>query len=178
MLKSIRTKCKLQHSLAKVVNIGHLKLFKDRTNYCQFLINVSTASIHLLDHPLVAERPAYSLTKASGALAVQLLANTGKADSMQVITFHPGILYSDAWLKLGITEEMIPSTGIPFDDVSLPAGFAVWASSKEAAFLHGRFVWSFWDVDELAKGDTRARINGDAGYLRIGMMGMKGPDRG
>jgi hypothetical protein len=25
----------------------------------------------------------------------------------------------------------------------------VWAASKEAKFLNGRFVWANWDVDEL-----------------------------
>jgi hypothetical protein len=33
--------------------------------------------------------------------------------------------------------------------VSLPATFAVWAASKEAKFLNGKFVWAHWDVDEL-----------------------------
>lgn len=33
--------------------------------------------------------------------------------------------------------------------VSLPASFMVWAASKEARFLSGKFVWTNWDVDEL-----------------------------
>ena len=33
--------------------------------------------------------------------------------------------------------------------VNLPASFMVWAASKEAKFLNGRFVWANWDVDEL-----------------------------
>ena len=31
----------------------------------------------------------------------------------------------------------------------LPGNFCVWLTSPEAAFLHGRFVWVNWDVDEL-----------------------------
>jgi len=31
----------------------------------------------------------------------------------------------------------------------LPGNFCVWLASPEAAFLHGRFVWANWDVDEL-----------------------------
>lgn len=31
----------------------------------------------------------------------------------------------------------------------LPANFAVWAASPEAKFLHGKFVWANWDVEEL-----------------------------
>ncbi len=33
--------------------------------------------------------------------------------------------------------------------VDLPAWFAVWLASPEAAFLNGKYVWSNWDVDEL-----------------------------
>jgi hypothetical protein len=33
--------------------------------------------------------------------------------------------------------------------VELPASFIVWATSPEAAFLNGKFVWSNWDVNEL-----------------------------
>jgi hypothetical protein len=33
--------------------------------------------------------------------------------------------------------------------VNLPASFMVWAASKEAKFLNGRFAWANWDVDEL-----------------------------
>jgi hypothetical protein len=137
------------------------------------LVNVTTASIHILQHPIVAERPAYSLTKASGTLAVQILANTIPSDVMQIISFHPGMLFGDGWVAMGVTEDMFP-----FDNHDLPAGFAVWASSKEASFLHGRYVWASWDVSELSKGETRARIDEDGEYLRIGMIGMKGRNRG
>jgi hypothetical protein len=32
---------------------------------------------------------------------------------------------------------------------NLPASFMVWAASKEAKFLNGKFAWANWDVDEL-----------------------------
>jgi NAD(P)-dependent dehydrogenase (short-subunit alcohol dehydrogenase family) len=38
---------------------------------------------------------------------------------------------------------------LPVTDIKLSSEFVVWASSKEAAFLTGRFVWVNWDVDEL-----------------------------
>jgi hypothetical protein len=38
---------------------------------------------------------------------------------------------------------------IPVTNIQLSSEFIVWASSKEAAFLTGRFVWVNWDVDEL-----------------------------
>jgi hypothetical protein len=33
--------------------------------------------------------------------------------------------------------------------VDLPAQFAVWLTSPEAAFLKGRLVWANWDVEEM-----------------------------
>jgi hypothetical protein len=57
--------------------------------------------------------------------------------------------------------------------VDLPGAFAVWAASKEAAFLHGRVVWASWDVDELAKGDVRKRMEEDGDYLRVGVVGFQ-----
>lgn len=56
--------------------------------------------------------------------------------------------------------------------VSLPGAFAVWCASGEAAFLHGRFVWSAWDVDELKSGPIRDRLDKDGQFLRIGVYGL------
>ncbi|ORY66318.1 uncharacterized protein BCR38DRAFT_456897 [Pseudomassariella vexata] len=41
---------------------------------------------------------------------------------------------------------------------NLPGQFAVWTASPEARFLHGRFVWTEWDVEELKSGAVRERI--------------------
>ena len=56
--------------------------------------------------------------------------------------------------------------------VSLPGDFAVWAASDEAAFLHGRFVWASWDVDELRSGQIRERLDSDPNYLKVGVVGL------
>lgn len=56
--------------------------------------------------------------------------------------------------------------------VSLPSSVAIWAASDEAAFLHGRFIWSAWDVEELRSGPLRERIEQDENYLRIGVHGV------
>lgn len=48
----------------------------------------------------------------------------------------------------------------------------MWAASPEAAFLHGRFVWANWDIDELRSGDVRKRIDEDPYYLKIGVKGL------
>jgi hypothetical protein len=57
---------------------------------------------------------------------------------------------------------------------NLPGSFAVWAASKEAAFLHGRTVWASWDVEELATGDVRKRIDEDFYFLKGSIVGLDG----
>lgn len=42
-------------------------------------------------------------------------------------------------------------------DIHLPAHFAVWLASPEADFLHGRFLWAHWDVEQMIQ-DFPARI--------------------
>jgi len=56
----------------------------------------------------------------------------------------------------------------------MPGHFAVWAASAEASFLHGRFVWARWDVDELRSGELRERIDKDPYFLKIGVIGATG----
>lgn len=59
-------------------------------------------------------------------------------------------------------------------EVGLPAAFSVWASSKQAKFLHGRFVWGNWDVDELMQ---RKAEFADPGFLKLGLQGTEYVDR-
>lgn len=49
--------------------------------------------------------------------------------------------------------------------------FALWAATPEAGFLHGRFVWAAWDVDELQSKEFRKLLE-DANYLKIGVKGL------
>ena len=64
------------------------------------------------------------------------------------------------------------------DDLDdLPGAFAVWAASKEAEFLHGRYVWASWDVGELSKGETRKCVDENPDYLRVGIVGLRGTNR-
>jgi len=56
----------------------------------------------------------------------------------------------------------------------LGAHYAVWAASPEARFLHGRFVWSAWDVEELRTGDLKKRMETEVDLLRVGVWGLKG----
>lgn len=54
----------------------------------------------------------------------------------------------------------------------LPGSFAVWAASPEAAFLHGRFVWAAWDVEELKSGPLREKLEKDDTFLKVTVKGI------
>jgi len=54
----------------------------------------------------------------------------------------------------------------------LPGSFAVWAASPEATFLHGRFVWAAWDVEELKSGPLREKLEKDANFLKVSVNGI------
>jgi hypothetical protein len=106
---------------------------------------------------------------------------------MQIVSFHPGVIYNELWSTMGIGPEQLdsgaciplsPDNGLMSNTDSwqpgeLTGAFAVWAASKEAAFLHGRFVWSSWDVEEMATGDIRKRIDEDYYYLRGSIVGLR-----
>ncbi|KAF2028081.1 NAD(P)-binding protein [Setomelanomma holmii] len=141
------------------------KFCKQQGEKQKFIVNVTTANIHATKHPMVAARPAYTLSKFSGTLFFQYLAQDFVHDKLQVITFHPGLIYNEYWESLGIESKH-------FDDNKLAGDFAVWAASKDAAFLHGRIVWVSWDVEELATGDLRKRIDEDFYFLRGTIAGL------
>ena len=48
----------------------------------------------------------------------------------------------------------------------------MWAAFDEAVFLHGRFTWAAWDVDDLRSGEVKQHIEKDDKYLRIGVGGL------
>ena len=55
---------------------------------------------------------------------------------------------------------------------NLPGRWAVWASTSQATFLHGRFAWAAWDVDELKSGNVKQRIDTDPDFLTLGFTGL------
>lgn len=139
------------------------------------LINVATQAIHMFDesHSVLASRvAAYGMSKNAGALLVQQIAEQADPEKLQVVSFHPGVVYAGGWEEAGVPESILP-----FDDASLAGSEAVWLASPEARFLHGRFVWASWDVDELKSGEIRKTIEEDFDFLKIGVHGLKGGDR-
>ncbi|KAL5384525.1 hypothetical protein DPSP01_005323 [Paraphaeosphaeria sporulosa] len=129
------------------------------------LVNVSTFAIH--DHLVAADRPAYGLTKSAAALALQLIAQDTSPETMQIVSMNPGAVLTEAAKGAGYDEE-----SFAWNSPDLPGRFAVWCASPEAAFLHGRFIWCEWDVDEIKSGEIRKRIEEDPFYLKVGVRGL------
>ncbi|OTB06423.1 hypothetical protein M426DRAFT_318834 [Hypoxylon sp. CI-4A] len=134
----------------------------------KYLLHVATQAIH--DWPVIPiPFPGYPLTKNAGTAALQVAAKDVKPERMQIVLFHPGGIWTEsAENTLGPEAK----TAMPWDDVELPGSFAVWAASPEAKFLHGRFVWAHWDVDELKTGEIRKKIDEDPAFLKVGVKGL------
>ncbi|GAW12026.1 hypothetical protein ANO14919_013810 [Xylariales sp. No.14919] len=130
------------------------------------LVHVSTASIHDFIR-ITKENLGYGLTKHAGQLTLQLIAQDTPPEKMQVVSYHPGAIFSESAKASGWTED-----ALPWDHVDLPGHFAVWAASPEAKFLHGRFVWAAWDVEQLKHGELRKRIDEEPAFLKIGVNGL------
>ncbi|KAK1991159.1 short chain dehydrogenase [Colletotrichum falcatum] len=132
----------------------------------KFLVNVSTSAIH--DFVNAGPWPAYSASKNAGTLLIQMIAKDTSPESMQVINFHPGVIRTPLFFETGIPEDLVE-----FDDAALPGNFAVWAASEEARFLHGRFVWAKWDVEELKTGEIGDKLRKNDHYLKVGVLGLE-----
>ncbi|KAH7121904.1 putative short-chain dehydrogenase [Dactylonectria estremocensis] len=130
------------------------------------LVNVSTQAIH--DFNIAGKLPNYTLTKNAGTLLVQMIAKDVSSLDLQVVSFHPGGIFTEGAQSGGWKKD-----DFPWDDENLPGQFAVWAASPEARFLHGRFVWAGWDVNELQEGELRERIDQDEYFLRVGVVGIQ-----
>ncbi|KAK5048214.1 hypothetical protein LTR84_005884 [Exophiala bonariae] len=138
---------------------------EDQEGRQKYLVYVSTAAIH--SRSIAASLPTYTLTKMSGHLMLQKIAEEVDQNKLQVVSFHPGMILSETSRNAGLDEN-----SLPWDHDDLPAHFAVWAATSEAAFLHGRFVWAAWDVDELRSGEVKKRVEKDPDFLTIGFTGV------
>ncbi|KAE9401800.1 short-chain dehydrogenase/reductase [Gymnopus androsaceus JB14] len=128
-----------------------------------FLVNISTLAIHTT----VPTMASYGVSKAAFTGLLGRIANDCPAEDVQIISFHPGALYSEGASKI------LDKDTLDWDEFALPADFSVWAASPEAAWLHGRFVWAHWDVDELRSDpEVLKRLEEEKGYLMVGVQGL------
>lgn len=52
--------------------------------------------------------PGYGLTKNAGTLLLQQIAKDVSPDKLQIVSFHPGMIYTDTFGELGVTEKDLP----------------------------------------------------------------------
>ncbi|KIK66731.1 hypothetical protein GYMLUDRAFT_238967 [Collybiopsis luxurians FD-317 M1] len=141
-----------------------------------FLLNVATSDLHM--YPSTNQNP-YASSKTAFVALLGRIADERKVDDVQIISFHPGVLYSEAVSK-AVDKAKVAKDAIKWDDMSLPADYAVWAASPEASWLHGRFVWAHWDVDEFREAalnrdqnsEIGKRLAEEEGYLKVGVSGL------
>ncbi|TLD19302.1 hypothetical protein PspLS_09758 [Pyricularia sp. CBS 133598] len=143
------------------------RFYKQRGNKGKqkFLVNVSSEGIHNFQKS--GPYPGYSASKSAGTLLIQLIAKDTSPEEMQVLSFHPGLVWTEPFEKGGVPKDLFD-----FDDVTLGGNFTVWAASEEARFLHGRFVWAKWDVEELKMGEIGHKIRTNDHYLKVGVVGL------
>lgn len=55
-----------------------------------------------------------------------------------------------------------------WEDVELPADFAVWLAGPQSDFLQGKYLWAEWDVDELIA--LKESLEKDPNLLKIGLV--------
>jgi len=117
----------------------------------------------------------------TGTMLFQLIAMHVPPEKMQIVTYNPGSVYGSGWKAMGFPKEKF-DTGETliqvrrrrrFTDLidELCGAYAVWAASKEAEFLHGRTTWASWDVEELATGAVRKRIDSEPEFLKCSIVG-------
>lgn len=109
---------------------------------------------------LYAMMSLYSISKLSFTSFLRHVAAEYRGTQLRVHSFNAGSVLTDPAKEAGMDEN-----SMPWDDVSFPAGFAVWLASPQAAFLHAQFVMSAWDVDELVSTKDQFQADEDLGKI-------------
>lgn len=122
------------------------------------IINISSAASQL---PMPGQ-VGYGSTKLAFARVMLHFANEQPDSGVRVFTVHPGTFYTP------IVQKLMPEDAMYWEDIDLPAHFFVWLSGPEADFLHGKYVWAHWDVDELL--EIKEKITSDPTFLTMGLM--------
>lgn len=133
----------------------------------KIVLNVSTAVMHM-------RSPGHSVYSSSKLAFTHMMKHLQwEVDQLpgapvRIHSFNPGVIFTPGARKTGASEEILAH--FPFDDGSLPEGFAVWLASPAAAFLKGRFVWSSWDVEELVA--MKHKLEEDPEFCQMTVKGL------
>ena len=76
----------------------------------QHLVNVSSCATYMWS-TVAPERPSYGLTKNCGTLLLQQIAKDVAPDDMQVVSYHPGGIYTEMARKAGYDDSLSYDNG-------------------------------------------------------------------
>ena len=126
------------------------------------VIKISSNASHLY----IPHTSGYAASKAASNELMAFFADeyTPAKDGVRLFSIHPGAFYTP------LAASQYPADAFPWEDVRLPGHFCAWLglSGEEADFLHGRFVWAQWNIDELIA--LRKKVEGNPSYLKIGLV--------
>lgn len=122
------------------------------------VINVSSAACQMRS-PL---RIGYGPSKAAITQIMQHFAMEQETDHNNFFSIHPGAFYTRT------VAGVVPESAMKWEDIDLPAHFALWLAGPQSRFLNGRFVWANWDVDELI--ELKPKIEANKSLLTIGLV--------
>jgi NAD(P)-dependent dehydrogenase (short-subunit alcohol dehydrogenase family) len=85
---------------------SEIYLIINSSKHQQYLVYVSSVSVH--DFTIGDEYLGYGLTKHSAQLGLQLMAQQNPPEKMQIVSYHPGAIFTESAIKQGWTEDSIP----------------------------------------------------------------------
>lgn len=109
----------------------------------------------------------YGVTKNSGTLLYQVIADETLAEKMQIISVHPGTIFTEVWQNYGVDK-----TYLPFDE-------------GKYQLLYHQLLRIWIDADSDSRGPARSvgRLGFFAGSsipawpLRLGFLGCRGVEK-
>ncbi|KZL63595.1 short chain dehydrogenase reductase [Colletotrichum incanum] len=143
-------------------NFNLLRAFHPHATPSASVIHISTAAVHL---PHLLGHSAYRASKSAATKMFEHF--LGENPNFFVLQVHPGLIGGTAMSEKFASS--VEELGLLYDDIALPGDFVVWALSREAAFLNGRFVHANWDVEEL--NGLRDGLEKDQSRFTIGLQG-------
>lgn len=127
-------------------------------NRC-IVVNVSTFAAY----QTLPRQAAYGPSKAAFTQIMSEFAKEYQEAQVRFVSYHPGAIWTELTSN-NFQKEWFEG----WEDGKMPGDFAVWLASPEAGFLHGRFVWAAWDVDELI--ELKGKVEGEEAFLKIGLV--------
>jgi hypothetical protein len=65
-------------------------------------------------HPAIAARPAYTLSKLSGTLLFQFMAQDIPPEKVQIVSFNPGLIFNEYWKSIGFSPQQFDNGKLVF----------------------------------------------------------------